>query len=186
MSPHTEDLKHWSAHAWVTLASWRRRALFSHWKGDWLTLGFVWKWTLRTTMDMFRGKMMSFTQGLSFSWNDDEPWFYYSPMELLFGGIPTIPSLIFSISLLSYSSWSTEDYIFKYASRMKQKLQDYRSLLESMCLHDISGKRLHGDVSRQWCWTGTKTRHFMTNQYFIILYVGISCLIWWYHMFTIR
>lgn len=34
------------------------------------------------------------------------------------------------------------DYIFKYASKMRKKLLDYRSLVEGMCLYDISGKRL--------------------------------------------
>ena len=183
--PHTEDLKHRSAHAWVTLASWRRRALFSNEKA----IG----WHLGLSENGLYVPLWTCSGGKS--WVSPRDWVFHGMMMNHYSIIllrswslgVSLPfrAWFFSISLLSYSSWSTEDYIFKYASRMRQKLQDYRSLLEGMCLCDISGKRWHGDVGWQWCWTGTKTRHFMTNQYVMILHVGISCLIWWYHMFTI-
>lgn len=39
-------------------------------------------------------------------------------------------------------SLCSADYIFKYASKMQKKLLGYKSLVEGMCLYDISGKRL--------------------------------------------
>lgn len=139
-----------------------------------------WHLGYHPSMEMFMDRNMSFTRGLRFSWNDDEPLVIMSPLVsqgavfflFVFFLFQAWCFHVFPSALMAFSSWSTEDYIFKYASKMRKKLLDYRSLVEGMCLSDISGKRWHGDVGWQSCWTVT---HKTLYDKSIYIYIYTMC-----------